>query len=234
METRKLTVAIPYYNNSKIVMETLHPLIFDDRIDEIIICDDVSPDEDFHQLLTNIKGLPKIKVYRNVKNMYVQQNKRNAISFAKNDWVVIMDNDNVADRNFFNRLFGILSWDPKVIYHPAFASPNFDYRKFNGEVIIKQNVKDFTAHNIFVTLCNTNNYMLNKAEYLRVYHYDSSIRGADGIYNFYNWLLAGNSVYIVPDLTYFHRISETSAFLSETDSNMKLIYYWLNKLKELQ
>ena len=34
---RKISVAIPYYNNSKFMRKTLETLINDDRINEIII-----------------------------------------------------------------------------------------------------------------------------------------------------------------------------------------------------
>ena len=233
-DNRKISVVIPYYNRCDLVIQTIEPLLSDDRISEVILCDDRSPDEDYYQLLKNVSGMKKVKVYRNVINMYVQANKKNALSFAKEDWVVIVDNDNIMSKDFFDKLFSIDKWDPDTIYHPSFASPNFDYRQFNGKTITKENVIEFTKASIFVTLCNTNNYMTNKSSYLKSYLYSSDIRGADGIFNSYNWLKNGNKIYIVPDLTYFHRVHDTSAFLSEADSNMKLIYYWLDKIKELK
>jgi glycosyltransferase involved in cell wall biosynthesis len=244
----KISACIPYYNRADMVMETLRPLLADDRVDEIIICDDCSPQVDFNRLLRNTQSLDKIKLVRNVENHHNQHNKRNALSFAKNEWVLLIDNDNVAGRDMLDKFFDIAgesangggtdapsgaSLRSDIIYHPAFASPHYDYRKFNAQLITKHNVLDFCGHDIFVTLCNTNNYFVNRDEYLRIYQYNKSVRGADGIYYTYNWLKAGNKIQIVPDMQYFHRVHEGSEFLRERESNMKLIYYWLDQLKQI-
>lgn len=231
---RKISVCIPYYNRNELVKETLAYPLQDDRIDEIIMCDDVSPDEDYHKLLEYTWDLKKIKVIRNVRNWHNQHNKRNAISFAKNEWCVLLDNDNVIDKDFVDKLFEIKQWESECIYHPSWAAPNFDYRKFNGELIVKENVKSFASENIFVTLLNTNNYFVNRDEYLKVYNYDSNVRGSDGIYFAYNWLKAGNVIYIVPNMVYQHRVHPGSEFLREKDSNMQKIYYWLEQVKQLK
>jgi glycosyltransferase involved in cell wall biosynthesis len=249
----KLSVCIPYYNRSDLVLETLRPLIPDERIDEIILCDDCSPQTDFNQLLRNTGKMEKVRIVRNLENHHNQHNKRNALSFAKNEWVLLVDNDNVVGTDMLNKFFNfaidsidapdgaaLQSGTPdgaalqsKTIYHPAFASPNFDYRMFNGHIINKINVNNYTVHPIFVTLCNTNNYFINRNEYLRVYEYNQSVRGADGIFFTYLWLKAGNEIKIVDNMQYFHRVHPGSEFLRESESNMKLIYYWLEQLKKL-
>ena len=229
----EISVAIPYYNRADMVMETIKPLLPDNRIDEIILCDDCSPRRDFLQLLKNTSGMDKIKIIRNTENHHNQHNKRNALSFAKNEWVLLLDNDNIANREFIDKFFGIGRYDKNTIYHPAFASPMYDYRQFNGHVITKKNANIYCRHAIFVTLANTNNYFVNRDEYLRIYEYDKTVRGADGIYYTYSWLKAGNKLFIVPDLEYYHRVHEGSEFLREVENNMKLIYIYLDKIKKL-
>jgi len=213
-------------------METLVPLLIDNRIDEIILCDDCSQPDDYNKLVENCKGLPKIRIIKNVENWHNQHNKRNALSFAKNEWVLLLDNDNIAGKDFIDAFYG---YQPisNYIFHPSFASPNFDYRIFNARIINRHNVSEFMDENIFIVLCNTNNYFVNRDEYLRVYQYDKSVRGADGVYFLLNWLKVGNSVYIMPDSKYFHRVHSGSEFLREQGTNMKLIYHWFNKLREL-
>jgi hypothetical protein len=85
-----------------------------------------------------------------------------------------------------------------------------------------------------MTLLNTNNYFVNRDEYLKVYQYNFEVRGADGIYNNFNWLKVGNAIYIVPDMEYEHRVHPGSEFLHERDSNMIKINYWLNQVKQLK
>ena len=231
---KNITVSIPQYGRSDMVMETIEPLLSDNRINEIILCDDCSPISDFHNLLKNIKGMDKVRVVKNVINHHNQHNKRNCLSFAKNKWVLLIDNDNIIRKDFIDKLFEIKTWDKNTIYHPAFASPHFDYRQFNSHKITKENVSGYCIHDIFMTLLNTNNYFVNRDEYLKVYQYDKTVRGADGLYYAYNWLNTGNYIYIVPDMQYFHRVHEGSEFLHEVDSNMKLVYFWLDKVKQLK
>jgi len=230
---RNISIVIPYYNRADMVMETLKYPLTDDRIDEIIICDDCSPSEDIEKLLKNIEGLPKIRFVQNVVNHHNQHNKKNCISFSKNEWCLVFDNDNTFDKDFIDKLYSFKVWNKDTIYHPAFASPNFDYRQFNNDLISKKNVKGYCKHDIFVTLMNTNNYFVNRDEYIKQYKHDPSIRGADGIYYGHNWLKAGNKIKIVKDMQYFHRVHSESEFLREQDSNMKLIYEWLSKVKKL-
>lgn len=231
---RKISICIPYYNRADMVMETLAYPLSDDRIDEIILCDDCSPIEDYRKLIKNTKGLQKIRIVKNVRNWHNQHNKRNCLSFAKNEWVILLDNDNIISKDFIDKLFQIESWDKNTIYHPAFASPNFSYKQFNNQIITKESVSGYCSHNIFVTLLNTNNYFVNKEEYLKMYQYDKAVRGADGIYFAYNWLRGGNKIHIVEDLQYYHRVHNGSEFLHERDSNMKLIMMWLEKVKQLK
>lgn len=231
---KKISLCIPQYGRPDLVMETLKYPLQDDRIDEIIMCDDRSTDEDYHKLIENTWNFRKIKVIKNVKNFHNQHNKRNAISFAKNEWCILLDNDNVIDKDFVDKLYLRKGWNKHVIHHPACACPNFNYRQFNDQLITKGTVAEYCKHNIFMTLLNTNNYLVNRDEYLRVYQYNPEVRGADGIFYMYNWLKEGNGIYIVPDLQYYHRVHSGSEFLRERDSNMRLIHYWLNQVKQLR
>lgn len=229
----KISICIPYYNRADMVMDTINAVYNDPRISEFILCDDCSPTGDYKKLLANTSGMKKVKIYRNVVNFHVQHNKRNALSFAENDWVILLDNDNVIDTAYIDRLYKLREWDPNIIYHPSMAAPNFDYSEFANIHITRDNAPAFAPKNIFVTLLNTNNYFVNKKRYLSVYQYNSECRGADGIYNAYNWMNNGGAIFVLPDHPYKHRVHESSAFLAESESNMKLIYYWLEKVKKI-
>jgi hypothetical protein len=214
-------------------METIKPLLKIPEVDEIILCDDCSPSDDFNKLLINTNGMDKVRIVKNVCNFHNQHNKRNALSFAKNDWVLLLDNDNIAKKDFFDIFIKNYNFDENLIYHPDFAAPNFDYRKLNGTILNKSNIKDARQYNFLPTLCNTNNYFVHKATYLNCYQYNPSVRGADGIFFTYNWLKAGKGIYIMKDSQYFHRVHEGSEFLRESDSNMKLLFYWYDKILNL-
>jgi glycosyltransferase involved in cell wall biosynthesis len=235
----KISVCIPYYNRADMVMQTISSIYDDERIAEFVLCDDRSPDEDYQKLLKNVEGLKKVKVYRNLANIHVQHNKRNALYFASSDWIILVDNDNMIDKSYIDRLYDFApEWKPGVIYHPVFAAPHFNYSKFSGRFLNEFTIAGFADKTlpdydpIIVTLLNTNNYFVNRKEYLKCYQYSADCRGADGIFNAYNWMAAGNDIYVVPDLVYMHRVHDSSAFLAEADNNMKLIFYWLDRIRE--
>lgn len=228
-----ITVSIPYYNRADLVMETIRPLLSVNQVDEILISDDCSNQPDFERLLHNTGNISKVRIVRNVENQHTLQNKHNCVSFAKNEWVLLIDSDNVAKADYFENFFKIKGLKKNTIYHTAFAAPMFDYRQFNDETITKKNIKKFVNYPIFMTLLNTVNYFVNRDEFLKCYEYDSSIRAADGIYINYNWLKNENKIYIVPDMQYYHRVHKGSEFLRERDNNMKLTYFWFDKIKNL-
>jgi len=61
---RKISIAIPHYNNASFMIETLNSdIVNDDRITEIIICDDNS--NDIHQLEHLLASLncKKVKLF---------------------------------------------------------------------------------------------------------------------------------------------------------------------------
>ena len=64
---RKISVAIPYYNNSKFMNKTLETLLVDKRINEIIITDDMSKDILTLKELINNLNTSKIKLFVNEK-----------------------------------------------------------------------------------------------------------------------------------------------------------------------
>ena len=86
---RKISVAIPYYNNSKFMNKTLETLLVDKRINEIIITDDMSKKDisTLKELINNL-NTSKIKLFENVfKNLYCYHNKITAVIKCSNDGV---------------------------------------------------------------------------------------------------------------------------------------------------
>ena len=231
MDSRNISVCIPSYNRPDMIMETIIPLINDNRIDEILLCDDCSNELDFKKLLQNVGNIKKVRVVKNVVNFHVQQNKRNAISFSKNEWCVVIDNDNVIDKNIIDKIYE-QEWNSKTIYQFDFAVPYYNFGYYSGMTFTINNIQKYCEGG-FVTLLNDNNFFVNRDEYLRVYQYNQNVRGADGIFFIYNWIKAGNSLYIIPNTKYFHRVHEGSEFGREPN-NFNLVFDWMAKIRELK
>ena len=138
---RKISVAIPYYNNSKFMHETMTNIIAEPRINEIIICDDKSSDIDILKKIIEEFNTTKIKLFENQKNMGCYHNKINSVLKCTNSWCILLDSDNYIDASYLDKLFEIENWETDTIYipdrpitFPGNPSANMDYRKYSIKI----------------------------------------------------------------------------------------------------
>lgn len=240
MSNRLISVAIPHYNNSRFMNETLQYIISDDRISEIIICDDVS--KDIQDLETLIKELncQKITLYKNNINLGCYHNKLESISKCSNDWAILLDSDNVINTEYIDTLFNIENWDSKFIYSPSFAktfpgeiSPYLNYESYVNKTISKDDyLANFDLIN-FQCLINNCNYFLPVKEYnncMAQYssQYDRTfIDSLDSAVLFTDWICNNNYVTIVKGLEYNHRSHPNSNYVL---SNSKVYEHQVRQL----
>lgn len=245
---RKISVAIPYYNNSKFMRKTLETLINDDRINEIIITDDKSNDLPQLEKLLTILNCNKIKLYKNEKNLGCYHNKITAVSKCLNDWCILLDSDNYIEKKYLDILYNIENWDKKTLYvpdspitFPGCPSKNMDYRKYSNKYINKElYIRDFND-NKFQCLINTCNYFIPCKEYSKcmnkgfeTYNRDV-IDCLDSAVLFTDWILNKNKIKVVKNLSYYHRLHPNSNYVngrSRKYENMvkKTLYTNIKKL----
>lgn len=207
-----ITLSLTTYQRTDLLYESFRQLINDDRVSEIVIVDDCSSDEVYHTIRWQVNSIPKVKLYRNPCNQDCYRNKQIAISFASNDWVIIGDSDNIFTPEYVNSLFALDGWASKCVYQPSFAKPHFDFTAYQGKYIEQGNVHKFMGDPTFGTMLNAMNYFVNKEEYLNVWDGSIDPVTSDSIFQNYNWLKAGNSIYVVPGLTYEHRVHDGSHY----------------------
>jgi len=203
-----ITVAITNFNREQLLYESIEQVIDDPRISEIVISDDASEYGLYTRVVNHYKAYPKVKIYRNEKNLDCYLNKHKAVSLATNEWVLLIDSDNVFSKEFINKLFSEKEyWSKDQIFQPSFAKPHFDFTAFDMDVIDRRNVSDFMMRHQFQTMLNAANHFFNRERWLEVF--DSSVDPvtSDSIYQMYRWLDDGNCIYITPDLHYEHRVS---------------------------
>jgi len=219
-----LSLAVTTYNRYEMTEQSFAQVINDPRIDDIVILDDASTDGSYEQLKKDFDNHPKVKVIRQAQNRGMSLNKRDAIALSKNDWVIILDSDNVIGSDYLDALESQWQFDLQLnkncIYCPSFAKPQFDYRKFQGHKFGAARPIPI-KNDSFNCLMNTCNYVVNRNEYLRIYEHDSEMKGTDTVWFNYLWLKAGNSFYVVPGMEYFHRVHDASGFLQDANYNMK-------------
>lgn len=208
-DDRKISICLTNYNRSKMLEEAFEKVLNDPRISEIVIVDDVSKNiADVINLQYKYMETGKTKFHFNSRNLGCYRNKREAISKASNEFVIIFDSDNILNTDYINAVF-TQEWDRYTLFAPEFAKPHFDYRSFSGEIITKENVSKFVERKHFTALINTMNYFVNRDEYLKVWEDRDEPWTADTALQNYNWLRHGNAIHVLPGLQYEHRIEHT-------------------------
>jgi glycosyltransferase involved in cell wall biosynthesis len=225
----KLSLVITTFNRTDMVLEAFEKVYNHDLIDEVIIVDDASTEENFTKLLSLLinHDKSKIKLFRNETNLGMSRNKAEAVSKAKNEWCILFDSDNILYPEYLDAV-KYIELNSKTIYHPVFSEPEHNYNKWSGMFINKNNAKDFLKVDQFGCLLNNCNFIVNRDEYLKVYKFDPSIKESDSIYFNTLWLSNGNDFYIVPKMIYHHRKHSGSGWLNGDHR------YNMNKAAELQ
>lgn len=207
-----ISLCLTTYNRTDLLYESFRQLINDDRVSEIVIVDDASSDEVYHTIAWQTKSLPKVRLYRNENNLDCYRNKKRAVELAMNEWVIVADSDNTFTKEYVNALFSMDAWASKTVYQPSFAKPHFNFTAYEGLDIDKTNVAKYMGDSTFATMLNAMNYFVNRDEYLRVWDGSVDPVTSDSIFQNYNWLKEGNSIYVVPGLSYDHMVHEQSHY----------------------
>jgi hypothetical protein len=117
---------------------------------------------------------------------------------------------------------------------PSFAAPMFDYKHLAGMIYDKSNVAAFLNEKMFDTMLNCMNYFVNRHQYIKVWQSDINPHTADSILQNYNWFAAGNAMYVVPGLEYFHRVHDGSHYRNNVHKTGNLYNEIIEKLKLLK
>lgn len=235
-----ISLCITTYNRTDLLYESFRQVLNDDRISEIVIVDDCSTEDVWQTIFWQYNEVPKIKLFRNEKNLDCYRNKREAVSKATNEWVIIWDSDNVMTTRFVDliwcqhKVFGG-DWIKSRVYAPSYASPHFNFSKWSGGNFSVSNMKTAIQDATFLTMLNAMNYFVNRDEYLRVWDGSIDPVTSDSIYQNYNWLKAGNSIYVVPGLEYEHRVHSGSHYQNNVRRTPRGFHEEIvNKLKNLR
>lgn len=216
-----ISFCLTNYNRYELLLKAVEGLAEDSRISEVIISDDCSDYEIFSKVqeFCDAYLTGKIKLYRNAQNLGMSRNKAKAISYAKEEWILIGDSDNQFMPAYLDALPPKLNSD--TIYCPAFARPTFDYRKYAGMTLDKYNIKRILHEPMMNCLMNTCNYVAHRESYLQTYVYNEEHIASDTIWFNYNWLKRGGKFYVVPTMEYWHRVHDDAGFKKNIQYNMQ-------------
>jgi hypothetical protein len=213
----------------------LSKYINNEYINEIIITDENGIDID--KINIHFPNNDKLVLIKNEKKLGPFLNKLKACSYAKNEWIVLMDSDNFAYKDYFivakEYIEKNIKNEKNIILAPCKARPNFDYSHLSGFIYkkgsfhknntLENNIKmHHNAHS--VVLMNTGNYVINKflvdninlkAEINNI----SMSSSSDVIY--FNTLLFEQldlNLHVVPNLEYEHVVHKGSIYTQTAET----------------
>jgi len=203
-------------------------------INEIIITDENG--NDIEKINKAFPNNSKLILIKNESRLGPFLNKMKACSFAKNEWIVLMDSDNFAHKDYFvlakkyieNLMVNADVNLQNIILAPSKARPNFDFSHLSGFVYKKGDfVKNIHLDNETLqqhnsptsTLMNTGNYVINKflIDNLNLTTEMDNIQyssACDVIY--FNTLLFEQfdvNMHVVADMEYDHVVHDGSIYI---------------------
>ena len=214
-----ISLAITSFNRSNSVIEAFIQVVDNSLISEIIIVDDHSEKAEYIKLWNLINNLrdDKITLLRNEVNLGPFKNKYTAVKACRNDWVILLDSDNMIDNNYVNIVAG-LSKEEDILYvaetlYREDKEIGWSYADFNELIITKKNAKNYIDRQYFEALLNTGNHFFNRARYIQVVESTKEnpvLSVNDAIYFSYLWLQNRKMMKVVPGLYYTHRATKDS------------------------
>lgn len=238
-DLKTISACFTNFNRDQLLFEAIAPFLNDARIEEIVISDDHSTENIYESVVEKYKDHEKVKIFRNTERLDCYRNKRQAIKRATNDYVLILDSDNIFSVDFIDKIYagpdGNRIWHPSVALAPSFAKPHFNFTELSGKLITKENIASLINVGNCSTMLNAMNYFVNRETFLSVWDNGVDPVTSDSLYQNYNWLKGGNSIYVVPGLSYTHLVHSGSHYQNNVKRTPKGFHESIiEKLKQLR
>lgn len=254
----KYSIAIPTFNSSRYIKDCISPFLNMDIVNEIIISDDFSDNNEFQKLMNIINRLSKhkglnIEIYRNNKNLGAFQNKFKAIEYCKNNNIYQIDSDNVPGKNI-KKILSNLNIDKNLIYYPASIKQfrnSFFNRPLVNETLNLLNYETTVDLNFIISeikdqqkiidknikwLLNMGNFIVSKDSYLNTFRPtigQATNLSADAVAISYFWIKSGKKIKMLNNFYHFHRKRADSVSFTEGHKSHFSVDYYLDKFHKL-
>ncbi len=259
----KLSVAIPTYNSSKYLLDCLSSLKKIDHVDEIVINDDCSSEDEYSKILKIKEDFSKgkrinILLNRNDKNLGGFKNKYITISKCKNKFVYQIDSDNIAGLNTnkildinFKTLDSEIFYLPSKVYvfkkNPLVSSFRKKYKVLltnSNKVLTKKMVLEAmkSDQSLFIDVnnkwvFNLGNFIVDKKMFLQrmklPFESNDLPIAADPLAMCYFWLKNGGKIGLIKNFYHFHRLRSDGYWHTAGNDAKISVEFFESKLKEL-
>ena len=236
---RKISVAIPHWNRGALIHRPLWNIVNDERIEEIIIIDDGSSEEEFSLLVKNVARYDRrkvVEIHRREENKGVQFTKIECVEKIRGAWMILLDSDNTLFPSYLDVVVALKELDKKSLYCPDWAFPYFWFRQVAGQKIDFQKACSLIQQGTLqkISLLNDGNYFFNKATYLTQLSSLKQIQHdvADVMLANYYWLSQGGSLTVMRGARYLHRIDDSSFWMRTSQESKKRVMTIFDRFKK--
>lgn len=232
-------VVIPHYNRGRSIHRPLFNLLDYPAVEEIIVLDDGSSFEEFDLLCRNVRSLDparRIRIERREENRGALATKIEAVAAAKSEWVLILDSDNTAFKNYLRELQNLPQRDPNTIYCSPFAFPFFSFRPLAGRKLDFDDCCALTRTGELrkVFIINDGNYLVHRGTFLDRASLLKGLRSdvADVMVTNYKWLSEGGIIEILERGTYHHRVDASSFWMRTADESRSRVMFLFQQFED--
>lgn len=207
-----MSIAIPFHGaREEWTLKTIQNTHNIHYVKEIVISMEPS-ERNYADFFARLKLYPKVKIFKNEKNLFVFRNKINAVSKCTNEWVALIDSDNITTSQYYTIFNRVPNKENRIIYSPAEGLPQLDYRCFIGHDIGIMDAGKLLGDGRFDMLFNTMNYVFHRETWLAAQDKsDYEPRTADSSWINYNCLKSGMVIRVVKDMFYYHTMHALNA-----------------------
>ncbi len=179
-----VSVVIPTYNRKNGIVRLIRSILKSDYPKnklEIVVVDDLSTDGTYDKIR---KLFPNVKLIRNGKKRFCTGCRNVGIINSKGDYIFLIDDDNIVDKNTIANLVSFLEVNPNVIASPVMlyvSSPNIIWcagAKINRltyqpyYLFHKKNINKVILSEIIKCDYNPNAYIISKKIFEKVGFFD--------------------------------------------------------------
>lgn len=220
------SIILPVYNSESYITECINSVLDQTYKNfELVICDDASSDNTY-LLLKNFKD-PRIRLYRNEKNLGISATLNKLLNLATGQYIAIMNSDDLMMPNRLqlqtdfllnNRHIDLLGGELKIYYQNNHASKHNYFKKLKTthHEIAKQ-LEHSTAID-HITL-------MAKAEVFKTVKYNELLPAAVDLDFQLRALDAGYKFHNLKEVLCIYRIHNSSTGTIRRDKQLKSAYY---------
>jgi glycosyltransferase involved in cell wall biosynthesis len=182
-----ISIALCTYNGAEFLVQQLESILSQSYNNiEIIIVDDCSTDDTLSIITKYECKDPRIKIYKNAKNIGFNKNFGKAISLTNGDFIALSDQDDIWDINKITELFHAIS-DNWVVFS------NSQSINSKGNLLDSFLLKDFRLEKQNYTSLLLNNYVTGHTSLIKREALDYILPFPEQ--GFYDWWIGFSAIY---------------------------------------